>query len=115
MTSDKKSIDARNSLSSHLNSILADKSHIANELRGFLSRLYYSNFEQFDDDELANLYGDLFYSSEDISSDIALANKNRQEIMDMILSLQKQVLEKGGDFVLDSELSQVGLNLLDKM
>jgi hypothetical protein len=94
---------------------MSDKSEVAIALRSFLSRLYYSSFEQFEDDDLAAIYGDLFYSSDDLANDGFLAGKSRLEIFDIILNLEEMLLDGNGEITIPSEIASVGEILLKKM
>lgn len=105
----------RNDISGYLNRLMSDKSEVAIALRSFLSRLYYSSFEQFEDDDLAAIYGDLFYSSDDLANDGFLAGKSRLEIFDIILNLEEMLLDGNGEITIPSEIASVGEILLKKM
>jgi ribosomal protein S17E len=105
----------RNDISGYLNKLMSDKSEVAIALRSFLSRLYYSSFEQFEDDDLAAIYGDLFYSSDDLANDGFLAGKSRLEIFDIILNLEEMLLDGNGEITIPSEIASVGEILLKKM
>lgn len=112
---DKKIEDISNrlmiTLSKLLNHFLMNKSTQANSLRMFLSRLYYSNQEQFEVDELAELYGSLHYTSDSLKSDLKLSKLNRLEIKEIILSVQEELLKRDGDYTIPDEWRGIGSEL----
>jgi hypothetical protein len=65
----------------------------AANLRGILDRLFYSNGEQFDSEELLDMYGAIQYDPEDLSSRLGVSNMKFDELLNIILKYQKDILD----------------------
>lgn len=94
-----------------INIQMRDKGNTANSLRHFLSRLYYANQEQFDVDDLAELYGSLHYSSEDLAADEVLSAMSRIDIMNLILEVQEGILDNAGRYDIPEQYNKIGNTL----
>lgn len=88
----------------------------ASSLRGILDRLFYSNGEQFDNEELLEMYGSIQYDPEDLEERLGISSWSFDRLLEVILKHQEDILRTGqapkefGD-LLTNNLS----NILTKM
>jgi hypothetical protein len=64
----------------------------AANLRGILDRLFYSNGEQFESEELLDMYGAIQYDPEDLSSRLGVSNLSFNELLKIILKYQCRII-----------------------